>query len=226
MTLRPQYLEALCGRAVALKYLGRFEEALEGFDAAWRVTRPRHTPIIIRRRSCFYAEIFEQGLELYEYRWFFAETPKQALTHPVPEWKGEDPDCCSILVFDEQGHGDAIQLARYLLLLSERGARVSFFCRKRLHRLFKRIDGPVRIIDCVQPHERYDYQIALSSLPRAFKTRLATIPQNCLISPRRRRWWKTGRRGSGRRVLESAFAGEAIQTSRPTRPARSLLLAS
>jgi len=176
ITLRPQYLEALCGRAVALKYLGRFEVALEGFDAALACDPSSAHANNNKAALLLLHGDFEQGLELYEYRWFFAETPKQALTHPVPEWKGEDPDGCSILVFDEQGHGDAIQLARYLLLLSERGARVSFFCRKRLHRLFRGIDGPVRIIDCVEPHERYDYQIALSSLPRAFKTRLATIP--------------------------------------------------
>lgn len=176
MALRPDYVEALCGRAVALKYLGRFDEALEAFDAALACdpasphANNNKAALLLLRGN------FEQGLELYEYRWIFAGTPKQALTHPVPEWKGENLDGRTIIVFDEQGHGDAIQFARYLLILSELGASVSFFCRKRLHRLFNGLDSPVRIIDCVEPRERFDYQIALSSLPRAFKTRLETIP--------------------------------------------------
>jgi len=85
MTLRPQYLEALCGRAVALKYLGRFEEALEGFDAALACDPSSAHANNNKAALLLLRGDFEQGLELYEYRWFFAETPKQALTHPVPE---------------------------------------------------------------------------------------------------------------------------------------------
>jgi tetratricopeptide (TPR) repeat protein len=162
LALRPNYIEALTGRAVALKYLGRFEEALDGFDAALACDPASAHANNNKAALLLFQRDFEQGLDLYEYRWILSGTPKHALTSPVPEWKGEDPGGCSILVFDEQGNGDAIQFARYLLILSERGARVSFSCRERLHRLFKGLDGPVRIIDRVEPHERFDYQIAHS----------------------------------------------------------------
>jgi Glycosyltransferase family 9 (heptosyltransferase) len=81
-----------------------------------------------------------------------------------------------IAVFDEQGHGDAIQFARYLPLLAGRGADVTSFCRGRLHRLFRGLDCPIRLADGFEGEGPFDYQIALSSLPRAFGTRLETIP--------------------------------------------------
>jgi len=90
ITLQPGYVEALSGRAVALKYLGRFETALEGFDAALACAiPPRLTPTTTKRHS------------RDEYRWILSGMPKYALNHPVPEWQGDDSDGCSIAVFDE-----------------------------------------------------------------------------------------------------------------------------
>jgi tetratricopeptide (TPR) repeat protein len=174
--LRPRYIEALCGRAIALKYLGRFEEAVAGFDAALACdpasphARNNKGALLLLRGE------FEQGLELYESRWLFAGRAKNMLKLSVPEWTGEDPAGQKIIVFDEQGFGDAIQFSRYLLLLAKRGATVTFFCRKRLHRLLKGLETSIRIVDAIEVEDCFDHQIALSSLPRAFGTRLATIP--------------------------------------------------
>jgi len=176
MALRPGYVEALTGRAVALKYLGRFETALEGFDAALACDPASAHANNNKAALLLLRGDFERGLELYEYRWILSGMPKYALNHPVPEWQGDDPDGCSIAVFDEQGHGDAIQFARYLLILAGQGANVTFFCRKSLRRLFKGLDGQIKIANDADANERFDYQTALSSLPRAFKTRLAPLP--------------------------------------------------
>jgi len=43
---------------------GPVRKALKVSTRPWRVTRPRHTPIIIRRRSCFYAEISSKASSL------------------------------------------------------------------------------------------------------------------------------------------------------------------
>jgi tetratricopeptide (TPR) repeat protein len=176
LELRPNYVEALCGRAVALKYQNRFAEALAGFDAA--LACDPASPHARNNKGALLLLLgeFEEGLELYESRWVLPGTAKEMLKLPVPEWNGENPARRSILVLDEQGYGDAIQFARYLPLLAERGASVTFFCRKRLHRLFKGLPRPIRIIDCLNAGDSFDYQIALLSLPRAFKTRLSSIP--------------------------------------------------
>jgi tetratricopeptide (TPR) repeat protein len=67
-----------------------------------------------------------------------------------------------------------------LLSLPDR-APMSLFCRKSLRRLFKGLDRQIKIANDADANERFDYQIALSSLPRAFKTRLATILQFCAL---------------------------------------------
>ncbi len=45
-----------------------------------------------------------------------------------------------------------------------------------MQRLFGGLEGQVKLAESAVASERFDYQIAVSSLPRAFKTRLATIP--------------------------------------------------
>ena len=176
MALRPRYVEALCGRAVALKYLGRYDEALRAFDET--LTCDPASPHATNNKAALLLLLgnFEQGLDLYEYRWSCFGRRKHAFTPPVPEWQGENPEGCSIAVFDELGLGDVIQFARYLPMLAKQGARVTFFCRKKLQRLFGGLEGQVKLAESAVASERFDYQIAVSSLPRAFKTRLATIP--------------------------------------------------
>jgi hypothetical protein len=59
--------------------------------------------------------------------------------------------------------------------MADAGLDVTLFCPRAMHRLFSsRAD--VRLIDRADDSATYDAQIAISSLPRAFRTRLATIP--------------------------------------------------
>jgi tetratricopeptide (TPR) repeat protein len=176
LKLRPRYAEALCGRAVALKYLRRLDQALACFDKALlcdpaspHIKNNKGALLLLRGE-------FATGLELYEHRWAGAGTAKDLAKLPVPVWNGEDLSGRHIAVFDEQGHGDAIQFARYLPFLAESGANVTYFCRSWLHRLFAGLKLPVRLADRFEGEGPFDYQIPLVSLPRAFGTRLDTIP--------------------------------------------------
>jgi tetratricopeptide (TPR) repeat protein len=174
LALRADYLEALIGRALAQKQLGDFDAALAGLDAALAVdprsdhARNNKAALLLQRGD------FEQGWDLYESRWILSRTAKRALKLPAPEWEGQALDGKSIIVFDEQGFGDAIQFVRFCLELEGRGADVAFFCRRRLHRLFRSL--PIRLLDDIAPGERFDYQIALCSLPRALRVRADAIP--------------------------------------------------
>lgn len=176
LQIRPSYAEALCGRAVALKYLRRFDEALDCFDAALAIRSD--SPHIKNNKGALLLLCgdFAQGLELYEHRWCGAGTAKDLAKLPVPIWNGDDLLGRRIAIFDEQGLGDAIQFARYLILLARHGAIVTYVCRTQLHRLFRALEEPVRLADGVEDGDAFDYQIGLSSLPRAFGTRIDTIP--------------------------------------------------
>jgi hypothetical protein len=81
-----------------------------------------------------------------------------------------------ILIWDEQGLGDLIRFSHYLLCLVEASADVTFLCRKNMHQLLSSLPAPIRLIETAVPSEDFDFQCALMSLPRGFRTTLDTIP--------------------------------------------------
>lgn len=94
-----------------------------------------------------------------------------------PLWRGEDLRGKTLFVTTEQGHGDAIMLARYLPLLKARGARVLFQVHQALARLFEGWDGADKIVPLGQtPDEPFDYHTAIFDLPFRFGTSFDMVP--------------------------------------------------
>lgn len=94
----------------------------------------------------------------------------------VKEWRGEALDGATILIHAEQGFGDAIHFARYLPLVAARGGRVVFEAPVEQHRLFAGIDGVTEVIAFGDKLPEFSWQCPLLSLPLAFNTTLATVP--------------------------------------------------
>src|SRR6185295_3331596 len=59
---------------------------------------------------------------------------------PLAHWRGDDVRGKRMLVFAEQGLGDIIQFARYVPLLSIRGAHVTFLVPPKLLKLLKPLE--------------------------------------------------------------------------------------
>lgn len=117
---------------------------------------------------------FLNGWEEYEWRWRRKDYPPRSFAQPA--WRGEDLQGKRLLVYAEQGAGDAIQFARYLPLLAQRGARVILECPRLLVRLFETISGPEQVIAKGDEIPAFDLHCALLSLPRLFGTTLGSIP--------------------------------------------------
>jgi tetratricopeptide (TPR) repeat protein len=168
--------DALCGRAIVLKELSRFEEAIADFDRALAID-PNHFEAKANKGTLLLLlGRFDQGLELFEHRWIYNDTPKTEATYEWPEWRGEDISGKKLIVFDEAGLGDALQYYRYLPLLVEAGAHVAFLCRPSLRRLFVDVDPRIELLEGAKTTASYDFCITLCSLPRIFGTRLTNIP--------------------------------------------------
>ena len=93
----------------------------------------------------------------------------------VPFWEGECRPNETIILWAEQGHGDAIQFIRYAQFVKARVGRVVISCRQSLLRLFSCVDG----VDEVTVGDKAlhaDCHAPLMSLPYIFKTQLHTIP--------------------------------------------------
>ena len=163
----------MCGEALALRALGRIGEARERFARAEALGCRE----AVSGRGCLDLMLgdFESGWEGYEARWFSGRSLAEALGVRFPTWAGPGSAAKQVLVLNDHGFGDTIQFARYLRLMEEAGVAPTLSAPARLHRLLRSASG-ARLIDGAQSETAFEAQIALSSLPRAFRTRLDNIP--------------------------------------------------
>ncbi len=176
LALRPDYQAALVGRGVALKELEKFDAAEAAFDAAIALDPDSAHAHNNKGVLQLLRGNFRNGWGNYEYRWGCGLTPHNALKFPIPQWRGNSHPGEKLIVYGGEGLGDALQFCRYLPLLARAGIDVTFFCRTKMLRLMRGLIPQVRCVDDLGPYERFDSQIALSSLPFAFGTDLTTIP--------------------------------------------------
>jgi hypothetical protein len=83
-----------------------------------------------------------------------------------------------ILLYTEQGLGDAIQFIRYAAPLRDAGATVLVASQPELVPLFATMDGVAAAVSREQPLPEYDVHASVMSLPRLLGTTVETVPQN------------------------------------------------
>ena len=169
----PSSAAAHCGRALALRSLGRFPEAMTAFEAAEALgSREARAG-----KGCLLLTLgdFERGLDGYEARWLRGKSLGEALGARFETWRGPGRPGERVLVLNDHGLGDTIQFFRYLPLMTAAGVEAAFACPPRLRRLLSS-KARVRFVDWPSADEPFNAQIAISSLPHAFGTRLDTIP--------------------------------------------------
>jgi tetratricopeptide (TPR) repeat protein len=98
--------------------------------------------------------------------------------YPVPLWKGENLSGRTILICDEQGFGDTIMLARYLLILKAQGTYIIFSVHPVLEKLFMDSGLADQIITHGTKIPPCDYHASVFDLPHRLKTTLETIPSH------------------------------------------------
>ena len=80
----------------------------------------------------------------------------------APIWRGEDLRGKTILLYPEQGRGDAIQFVRSAAVLQGRGARVILECAREMVPLFSSAPGVDRLLaQGIAVSEPIDYQASL-----------------------------------------------------------------
>ena len=186
---RPDYPDALCGTALCLRALDRLDEARAAFARAEALGSRE----AISGRGCLdlMQGDFESGWAGYEARWIAGRSLADALGVRFPRWAGPGRAGERVLVLNDHGLGDTIQFARYLPLMLRAGAEVTFVCPPRLHALLAPMQG-LRLIERVPENESFEAQIAISSLPYAFDTRLERVPAEVPylgVDAERRRHW-------------------------------------
>jgi tetratricopeptide (TPR) repeat protein len=179
LSLKPNYHEAWANKGVILHELARFDEAIAHFDKALGIKPDYHDASWNKSLSFLVQGNFEGGLPLYESRWkvekLIENSDKRSFAKPV--WLGSEPlNGKTILLYGEQGLGDFIQFCRYAKLVANLGAKVILEAPESLASLMGEIEGVSQVVVKGEELPTFDYQCPLLSLPLAFKTNLATIP--------------------------------------------------
>ena len=202
-----------------MRALGRLAAAREKFRAAEALGCRE----AISGRGCLDLMLgdFENGWEGYEARWIAGRSLSEALGVRFPIWRGPGRQGERVLVLNDHGYGDTIQFARYLPLMGAAGALATFVVPQKLHRLL-RSASKAKLIEAPPDDETFDAQIALSSLPRAFRTRLETQSRRTsLISAQNQSERGAGDSRSAPKASRLAWFGRAIPTPPPIARARS-----
>jgi tetratricopeptide (TPR) repeat protein len=172
ISLKPQG-NYLMNIGLAYHNLGEFEKAFEMYQKGL-IVQPDFAELHFNMSlTLLTIGRFEQGWAEYEWRW------KSSVMSPKDRsfyrrfgsslWNQGLYKGARILVWQEQGKGDAIQFIRYVPYLQKAGVIVTVFCDEALRRLFQTIEGVNRVIsdEAEITNSDYDFTIPMLSIPLA-----------------------------------------------------------
>jgi tetratricopeptide (TPR) repeat protein len=198
---------------VVFKSIGDFRQAGLQFERALSI---KHDDPAANFESAFLRLTlgnFRQGWPQYEARFRLPALRIPQRNFRAPRWLGKESVAGkTLLVHAEQGLGDTIQFARYVPLLRERGAAVVFEVMPSLKALMGSLPGQPRVIARGDAPPPLDFHCPLLSLPLAFDTQLATIPQSTpylAAEPERMAFWKQQLQGLPGLRVGLAWQGNA-----------------
>jgi tetratricopeptide (TPR) repeat protein len=178
LELRPDFVETLENKAVSLVELQRFDAA---FAVCHRVRAIDPSRAVAEWNLALLQMLtgnFEAGWAGREARWRISALSASYPRVSQPMWLGAETIAGkTLLVYSDEGIGDAIQFARYVPMVAARGARVILVVQDALYPLLSELAG---VSQCLPKSAArlpaFDLHCASSSLPLAFGTRLDTIP--------------------------------------------------
>jgi len=177
IAVKPQYAEAHCNLGNALREKSQLEEA----SAACRQAIALKPNLPDAHYSLAHALLvqgdFLRGWEEYEWRWKLKDAASRQRNLTQPRWDGGPLEGRTLLLYAEQGFGDAIQFIRYLPRVAQGGGDLILECPPELQRLFQRMAPGFLVLARGQTLPAFDVHCPLLSLPRVFSADLGNIPQ-------------------------------------------------
>ncbi len=168
----PAHVSALNNLGVALNLIGDRAGARSAYERALAAD-PDHVDAHFNYSHLLLTEgDFENGWRHFEWRLRRRDYGRK---FDVPQWQGEPLNGRTILLWSEQGLGDAVQFIRYAPMVTAQGGTVIVECRKPVIRLFQQVVGISGVFENREAKE-YDLHIPMMSLPSVFESDLGSIP--------------------------------------------------
>ncbi|MBR7800901.1 tetratricopeptide repeat protein [Undibacterium fentianense] len=177
IALNPHHLEAHSNNGTSYLALNDTEQALNYFDHAIRLAPNFPEVYFYKSLALLLSGDLAQGLSLYETRWHIGDLKGKLNAFPAPLWRGEPLQGKTIYLYNEQGHGDLIQFARFIESLRNFGAKVLLQIPASLFEVFRSLNGVDQLLVEGEVVPRFDFHCPVMSLAHVLKTELATIPR-------------------------------------------------
>jgi tetratricopeptide (TPR) repeat protein len=174
LRLNPSLPEAHNNLGIALRSRHRLDDAITAFRKAIEL-RPR-IPLAEFNLATTHllAGNYREGWPGYERRLEALGQPRRAFTQT--RWNGEPIPGQRLLVYSDQGYGDAIQFARLLPAVKERAAATLLFeCQPALLPLMASAPGIDALIADGDELPPFDCWIPLASLPGLLRVTLESL---------------------------------------------------
>lgn len=171
---------AASNRGNSLLEMGRFQQALAVHETA--VSLDPESPGAVYNLALTQLRLgdWKRGWANYEARWKFREVHPIPLHFRCPRWRGQPIEGRRILLYAEQGLGDAIQFCRYAPLVAARGAHVILQVHEPVERLMHSLAavlaGHITLARLGVEPPAFDLECPLMSLPAVFGTTVETVP--------------------------------------------------
>ena len=185
LTLQPDYVPARINKALRLLELHRFDEAFAAFERALALDPGNADATWNLSFLHLLTGNFEAGWAGREARW--NAQARSETSYPdfaEPRWRGEPIAGKRLLIYAEEGLGDAIMFARYIPMVAARGVNIILVVSAALRPLLSALPGVSQCLTKpLAERPAFDVHCGLSSLPMIFGTRLETIPPADYLPP-------------------------------------------
>jgi tetratricopeptide (TPR) repeat protein len=178
LAIDPKHALTLCNLGALLDTMGNAAGAIQCYQLALASHPDSELAKFYLSLQHLVRGDFATGWELYEARWGTREFRNTRPIDLPPQWRGEDIRGSRILIYSEQGLGDTLQFVRYVPMVAALGATVALKVQPSLVRLLSTFHDEITVVSTDSAvGTDADWQCPLLSLPLAFRTDLATIPQ-------------------------------------------------
>ena len=176
LKIKPDYADAYYNIGVTLNDKGDPEAAIESHQQALKI-KPNYAESYYNMGIAHLKRgNLDEGFKCHEWR-LKMEKRSTAPARTNLIWDGEQSlSGKHFVVYEEQGLGDIIQFCRYLPVLEQKGADVTFKVRSSLHVLLQTMDSKTSLNKSLPEENKIDFESPLMSLPLALKTTVKTIP--------------------------------------------------
>ncbi|MBT9597086.1 MAG: tetratricopeptide repeat protein [Vitreoscilla sp.] len=190
--LNPGAAEPVHNLGVALEHFGDWDGALAAFEATVQRDAQHVDGHWNRALARLLHGRFRDGFADYEWR-FTRRQPAPRDCTPPP-WRGEPLEGRTVLVWAEQGFGDAMQFLRFVPELKRRGGRVVLEVLGEMMGLAARLPGVDAVSQRGLAPPAFDCHVALMSLPHVLGIAdhaLPTLVPSVHADAARCRHWRT-----------------------------------